>query len=390
MKNIRLENRLLIMLAFFSVGVGLWENIRQLWLESNGLSVSQISFVLSAGAFISGLALLIIAINVNFNKMKQLISFSLILKFLTMLILFFINNTGYTSLIKFFTIIDLIFEMFIFSSIYPLILTIKKDEKFYSKRKLTEYLFRDIGILIGGIFIGKTIFSFNIDYNICLFISIVFIGIASVIMMRKIKITNTNIKSVISFKNFINDKIILLHCLSYFIGHFSLAIALGLQILMLTNGLNFSDNNAIWYLLVVGLFADIFGILALKYLTPKNDYLTIFLKFGIRAIWFFIAFITNNTFVIILAITWSIFISTAYENKTDAPYIHRVALENQLFYTNIKQVVKTFGNSFGLFIAGIVYNYGINYLLGVSSIFVLLQMLIQWLMIYLRSKEVKM
>lgn len=33
---------------------------------------------------------------------------------------------------------------------------------------------------------------------------------------------------------------------------------------------------------MVGLIADGIGIIALKYFTPKNDYLTLTIKFGIR------------------------------------------------------------------------------------------------------------
>lgn len=35
MKKIKDENKILIMLALFSISIGLWENFRQLWLQSN-------------------------------------------------------------------------------------------------------------------------------------------------------------------------------------------------------------------------------------------------------------------------------------------------------------------------------------------------------------------
>ena len=44
---------------------------------------------------------------------------------------------------------------------------IVKTGTIYSKRRLTEYLFRDIGILFGGIFIGKSIEGLVVNYNIC-------------------------------------------------------------------------------------------------------------------------------------------------------------------------------------------------------------------------------
>lgn len=34
-QNLKNEKRILIMLAFYSISIGLWENFRQLWLEAN-------------------------------------------------------------------------------------------------------------------------------------------------------------------------------------------------------------------------------------------------------------------------------------------------------------------------------------------------------------------
>ena len=77
----------------------------------------------------------------------------------------------------------------------------------------------------------------------------------------------------------------------------AMSTALGLKMLTLTNYFKFSDNQATNYLLIVGLAADIIGILALKYLTPKNDYITITIKFGIRFIAYVIAFLSNNIII---------------------------------------------------------------------------------------------
>lgn len=37
------ENKILLMLAFFSISKGLWENFRQLWLQDNNLNATEIS-----------------------------------------------------------------------------------------------------------------------------------------------------------------------------------------------------------------------------------------------------------------------------------------------------------------------------------------------------------
>ena len=55
MKKIKDENKILIILAFFSISIGLWENFRQLWLQDNNFTVTQISNIISIGTFISAL-----------------------------------------------------------------------------------------------------------------------------------------------------------------------------------------------------------------------------------------------------------------------------------------------------------------------------------------------
>lgn len=35
------ENKILIMLSFFSISIGLWGNFKQLWLEENSFTVTR-------------------------------------------------------------------------------------------------------------------------------------------------------------------------------------------------------------------------------------------------------------------------------------------------------------------------------------------------------------
>ena len=162
---------------------------------------------------------------------------------------------------------------------------------------------------------------------------------------------------------------------------------LGLKMLMLTNILKFSDSTATKYLLLVGLLADLIGIIVLKYLTGKNDYISISIKFGIRFLLYSLVFLTNNLVVCFVAITWSILIQTAYENITDAPYINRVDNEYQMLFTNIRYIVGLIGTSIGLYFAGVTYNMGIRYMLGLSAFFMIFQISIAYYAIYLRKKE---
>ena len=389
MKKVKDENKILIMLAFFSISVGLWGNFRQLWLQDNNFTVTQIGNIISVGTFFSIIGIAIIALYIKLNKLKNTLTIILIIKFINMLVLFYLNGTTHTEAIKLSIIVDIIMEYIMITSIYPLIITIVKSNLIYSKRKLTEYLFRDIGILFGGIFIGKSIAGILVDYNVCLIISNIFL-IISIITILNIKINyveeKTQAKKLI-FKNILKDKIIILYLLDVLIGKIAMSTGLGLKMLMLTNYFEFSDSIATNYLLIIGLIADVIGILALKYLTPKNDYLTITIKFGIRFIGYIIAFISNNLIITLIAMTWSILISTSYENICDGVYINRVKNNYQLSFANIRYIVRFLGEAIGVFFCGIMYEIGLKYIFGLSAIFMIFQIGLAYYLIYLREKE---
>lgn len=384
------ENKILLMLAFFSISIGLWNNFRQLWLEDNSFSVSNISNIISLGTLISVIAIALIGKYVKLNKLKNTLSIVLILKFVNMLFLYILNNSNLLLLINILIIIDIVTEYITITSIYPLITTLTKNGTIYSKRRLTEYLFRDIGILFGGIFIGKTISGILINYNVCLIISNIFLLISIfIIMTMRIDTSNEISKDKTScLKIVLKSKIMYLYLIYTLIGTIAMSTALGLKMLTLTNYFNFSDNMATVYLLVIGLLADVFGIIALKYLTPKNDYLTITLKFGIRFLGYILAFFSNNLFIIIIAISWSIFISTAYENICDAVYINRLENRYQLSFSNMCHIIRFLGESIGVFLCGIMYEIGLKYMFGLSALFMLFQISIAYYLISLRKKEV--
>ena len=68
MKKIKKENQILIMLAFFSISVGLWGNFRQLWLQDNKFSVTNISNILSIGTLISVIIIGLIGKYIKLDK----------------------------------------------------------------------------------------------------------------------------------------------------------------------------------------------------------------------------------------------------------------------------------------------------------------------------------
>ena len=383
------ENKILLMLAFFSISIGLWNNFRQIWLEDNSFSVSNISNIISLGTLISVIAIAFIGKYVKLNKLKNTLVVVLILKFINMLFLYIFNKSNLLSVINILIIIDIVTEYITITSVYPLITILNKSGTLYSKRRLTEYLFRDIGILFGGVFIGKTISGILIDYNVCLIISNIFLLI-SIFVITTIKLDTKDEKNENKnscFKIILKSKIIYLYLIYVLIGTIAMSTALGLKMLVLTNYFGYSDNVATNYLLIIGLLADIFGIVALKYLTPKNDYLTITIKFGIRFIGYILAFISNNLIITIIAISWSIFISTSYENICDGVYINRLDNKYQLSFSNICHIVRFLGESIGVFLCGMMYEIGLRYMFGLSAIFMIFQLGIAYYLINLRKKE---
>ena len=153
-KSAKIEFQILAMLAFFSLSVGLWENFRQLWLQDNGFSASDVSMITSAGILISVVGIVIVGQHLKPRHLKNFMLTVLFLKTLDLLLLFSLNGDSAKLIIDACIAIDVLTSCLIVTSVYPLITTVIKSNRVYSKRKLVEYLFRDLGILVGGVLIG--------------------------------------------------------------------------------------------------------------------------------------------------------------------------------------------------------------------------------------------
>ncbi len=388
-KQAALERKILAMLSFFSVSIGLWENFRQLWLQENGLSAQDVSSITSVGLLVSVTGVIMVGCCVKMRQLKPFIAGTLGVKFVNLLLLLSLNASGNLPMIDLCIVIDVVTSYLVLTGVYPLITTVIKSNRVYSKRKLVEYLFRDVGVLVGGIILGQQAFGATVDYNICLLISMLFLGPAIMIMFE-IDAKPTEIRPTkrgAALKYVIGSKLQILYMVYAFLAAMSFATALGLKMLVLTNYLHFSAGTATNYLLVVGLLSDVVGILALKYFTPKNDYITMSIKFGIRLIAYIMAIIADDPFVSLLAITWSILISTAYEDVTDGNYINIIPNRYQLSYNTIKHVMSYTGEAAGMLVCGLTYSFGVPCMLGASAIIMVFQMGIAYRLIYLRQRR---
>lgn len=385
-KKTMLERKILAMLAFFSTSVGLWENFRQLWLQDNGFTAADVSIMTSVGLMLSVVGVIFVGYRLKMRHLKAFMTIVLGIKLVDLLVLRGLDASVNFWAMSICTVVDVITSYLIVASVYPLITVVIKNNEIYSKRKLVEYWFRDIGVLVGGVMLGQTVFGSLIDYNACLVISVIFLSLA-VLTMSSFKVKPTEKETPRSdsiLKYVLKSKLQVCYMIYAFLAAMSFAAALGLKMLVLTNYLEFSAGTATNYLLIVGILSDVVGVLALKYFTPKNDYLTLTLKFGIRLLAYIIAIVAEDPFISMIAFTWSILISTAYEDVTDGCYINLVDNRHQLSYSTIKHVMSFAGEAMGMLLCGVMYDFGIGFILGASSIITVVQIGVAFYLVHLR------
>lgn len=387
----RLERQILAVIAFFSISTGLWENFRQLWLESNGFDAPEVSNILSLGMFIGVGGIMLVGKCVRMSQIRNLVTVTLAARLLNLLALYCLNAAGNRIMIDVCVIIDVVTSYIIIMSLYPLLTTVMKSNKAYSRRKLVEYLFRDVGIAVGAVLIGHRIGQWFFDYNGCLLVAAVFL-IISIGLMYRLEVESTErapTQQLSVVKMIMHSKVQRVYMVYNFLSSVSFMAAVGLKMLVFTNMFDFSPSTATNTLLLVGLAADLVGILALKYFTPRNDYVTMTLKFGIRLVAFAIAAITDNMFICFVAFIWGLLSSTAYENISDGYYINAIDNRHQLKYGTFRNVVSYLGEAVGMFICGRMYDFGLGATLGVSAAILVVQMIAAYYLIYVRqhSKE---
>lgn len=390
-KQKRLERKILLMLAFFSISIGLWENFRQLWLQSNDYLANDVSNIISLGTLVGALGSLLVGRFIKLPKLKRFMTITLVFRCVIFLSLAALNNSGLHWLINIVSVLDVVTGMLLLVSVYPLITTITKSGASFSRRKLVEYLFRDIGILIGGIFIGQQLGDWVVDYNACLLIATFFAAAAAWTMFRiKIHPTEKAPEEKFSAVRYILRSPLQRTYMVYtLLAGAAYNVVIGLRMLMLTDFFGFSAGIATNYLLIAGLIADILGILALKFFTPKNDYLTLSIKFGTRLIIFIFAAMSNNDFLCFIALTWTILSSTAYEDITDGNYINSVDNRYQLKYNTIRYVIHHSGIALGTFLCGQVFQFGPGAIFALSAVMIVFQLTMGFRLIKIRQQRAR-
>lgn len=310
-----------------------------------------------------------------------------------MLLLFFLNQTGLNVWIKFLIIIDYVIDVELWISLYPLITLIKKEDKIYAIRDLIYDAFYYIGIFLTGLLLGKSIGSFEINYNFYILIASILTFITFTILYK------TNLESYVkkekkvesrkSLKtlNLKKDKISRVYLGYVFFGEMSFSCITELQVLLLADYFDFSARTISNYSILLGIGSVIVGSLVIAKFTLKNNYINLSLKFGIRLLLYILAFLFNQKILILLAFIFVELSSDAYIDITDAPYVNRYNDEDQLAFNNLKEMIEYVATSIGVFLCGIALLYGIRYIFLVSSVFIILQIILAFYALYLKNQE---
>lgn len=387
--------KIFIVLFLYSLAGGFFYNFQELWMEANNLSVKTIGTVYSICALLS---VSIIFLCSNLIKQKQLKNFTSILlisKTIIILLLFFLNMTGLNILIKFLIMLDFVIDVEIYACMYPMITLIGKSDKHYALRGIIYEIAYYLAVIIAIIFLGKTIGTIKIDYNIYCLIASIFLIIAAIVLKY------TNLEQYYAkeeekkdlnkigklVKKISKDKIIKNYLCYSFTNNISYECLIGLLLLILTNNIGFSASEAANLKMILGIASSVLGMLVLTKLTFKNDYINISVKFVTRLILYILAAITNNNVIFLVALIFTRATSESYNHISDGPYINRVDTKDQLAFCNLKSMISYFGESIGALFSGIALAINIRYNFIIAAIFSTLGVFFAFYALYLRNKE---
>lgn len=267
----------------------------------------------------------------------------------------------------------------------------QKSDELYGKKTVIENLGKTVGVLIGCLVFGRIIFSYKISYRACLIISILFNFMAlftlALINDNSHKKVEENSDSIIKY--LVSHKALLLFLAYNCLSNMSYNIVLGLKMLMLTDFGNFSTNMATSFILIFCVLDIIFGALAIKILKSNNDYVNMSIKFLIRAILLMIVVITNNVYIMIVAMAYSLLTNIAYSNLIAGFMTNSIDNKFVLDFTVLNYITTLIGEAIGVFIAGIFYAYGFKYIALAGGIIMIIQLIMAYYIIYIKRKTLK-
>lgn len=354
---------LLFFLALFGFSIGLFDNYRELWMSTNGLSTTTISHVISISYIVTVFVLFYFTVRVSTNKLKWGICITLALNMITGATLICLNGTENAFLIKFLMFFNIAFSQLILASVYPLMMNISKDDVLYTKKSFVESLFSKLGFLLVAILLGKTIFHTLVDYNICLLLSVIFNFLAFLVLMA-VPLENKmeerfNIKNTISYFN--HNKVLYQFLFVNFLGDMIWGAILGMPMLLLTTNMNFSSNFASYFILGLGICSSFLSMIVVKHLRLKNDHGNFFIKYGVRFFFYFLIFITNSKWVFLITLVYLFLTDCLYGFIFSSYFIHNIEEKYSLFLTTLRYCSSLLGKAIGTFFCGLVFHLDLRY-----------------------------
>lgn len=379
------EEKLLFIAGLMSFSIGVWQNYRQLWLENIGFTIDKIGSLLSISLICSGIISFITSFFSTRIKIKNIVLESILLRTISMMLLLLINNI---YIIKINVIIIIVCDIIYSISFYPLYSNINSSNAAFNKKNLIEYITRDTGIILFGFLIGKYIGNYLINYNSCIFISFI-TSLLSFIFLLFHKSNKKKIKYesyIYTLKKIFKYKSNYVFFIEQLFVNISYGVVFDLVILMLTNyiGLNISITS----LLII--VSNMIGSVMCFYLSKRSEKISVelssLIKFGTRALMYYIAYISNKKIIYILAIIMAYITSRLLEDNTLNVFINKIDNNSKLLFENIRYCVCSIGEGIGTYLAGLLILKSLKLVFLYGMIFTIIQIV---LLIYTNSLKKK-
>ena len=387
--------KILTVFALFALADGIYYNFLELWLAENGMQIKTIGTVFSLCSILIVSTIFLCSNLVKRNKLKKFTNILFLVKTIILIVLFFLNKTGLNVLIRFLVMLDWCIDTEIIVSIYPLISNIKKDNNAFALKSLIYNGFYYIGVVIVGFLLGKQISLIKFSYNSYVLISFILMLLCGVLFTQidyePERQHKDETKSIITnvIKDIKHDKISKYYLLFLLFGEISFYTVMGILLTILIKNFNYQPAVASNIKLISGIIAVLLGYLVLAKFTFKNNYINFTIKYIIRYLLYIIAVLIPTKPVILIAIMYARLLSCCYVNITDAPYINRFNGDEQLSFSNFREMISYLGRAIGTYLCGITFAVGITTNLFLASIFCLLQIITGLTALYLYNQERK-
>lgn len=384
--------KIFVVLCLFALGEGTFYNFLELWMTSNNLSLKTTSTILSLCSLVGMLLIFICTNLIKKDRLKKFIESLFIMKVLLLILLYFLNQSGQSFWIKFIIMVEHAINTEITVSIYPLMSSIKMDDKTYGRKDIYYNLFYYLALLLTGLHLGKNIGSIIINYNSYALISACIILIAYIVL-KTVKLNipkeekNNDIVIFRLMKKLTKDKISIVYLLFLFFNQITYYTIVGLSMTFLTEYFKFSPIIASNIRVFLGISSAFLAIIVLRFITSKNDYINIGIKFIIRGFFFLLALLINKKICYIIAFSYPLLLSTSYSHVTCAPYINRFKGDEQFAFCNLREMIGYLGMCLGILVCGRAFNVGIFLNFLIATVSLIIQIYFGFKALTLRKKE---